>query len=90
MMEDQDFCDFNPAYGDAETLPLYEKEKFVIVRRHGICGVHSDYYVVNAQVIVAECSEIAGAFDLRNWFNEHFPEGPDGVPYRYIVMRTGE
>lgn len=87
MMDNQVFSAYNPAFGDAEVLPVYRRNKFLIVRHHTIPGIESEYYTVNARMVVADCNEIAGAFDLRDWFDRNYPKAPDGTDFYYQVMR---
>ena len=71
--------------GDDE-LPKFEPTTYVVVRRFTVPGIESNYYDVQCAEEMAGCDDLAGAFDLRNWYQKHQPQGKGGVTYKYEVM----
>lgn len=67
-------------------LPKYDPTTYVVVRRFTLPGVESKYYDVRCEEEMAGCDDLAGAFDLRNWYQKHQSQGKGGVSYEYEVM----
>lgn len=72
-------------FGDAE-LPKYEPTTYVIIRRFLIAGVESKFYDVRCEEEMAGCDDLAGAFDLRDWYQKHQSQDKGGASYKYEVM----
>ena len=67
-------------------LPKYDPTTYVVVRRFTLPGVESKYYDVRCGEEMAGCDDLAGAFDLRNWYQKYQSQGKGGVSYEYEVM----
>lgn len=68
-----------------EQLPKFSQPRYIVVRLFVLDGIVSDYYKVNCQELMASTDDLAGAFDLRNWYEKHQKQGKGGVTYTYEV-----
>lgn len=78
--------DYHSVFCGDEQLPKFLPTAYVIVRRFTIPGIESKYYDVRCQEEMAGCDDLAGAFDLRDWYQTHQSQGKGGVAYKYEVM----
>lgn len=79
--------EYNDIRFHGEELPKLNLGNFVVIRLFRIDGVASKYYDVNCEQEVASTDDLAGAFDLRDWYRKHEPYHKSGVKFNYEVYQ---